>query len=427
MTTFTKEQLIEMIKRNITVMDRYPDLVTAQMDLEVYKIALASLEAEPVAYIFKHPAGKLFWALTDESNKEQADVIPVYAAAPASVVPDNASEPLAYAYKELTPEIMRGHIAVFERYGIAPNDSTTTIQALRIALDGIERSDAMLQSGNFRENKNSSTNNFREIAETSTNYPVIPSEVLSAILKVAKIRADFDDFDGDRRGIDDCLDEAEQELIVTINKYASQLAAEPIATNDVREQTAVPPVPVIQADVAQAIEKLKRKLVECNRYNYCADAVKGVEYACHAAMLQGSQPVSQTYKFPVNTPCQDAPAHIWLQTAGVWPEDGELSELTWCSHNQHHDDTLYVRADLVNGNSQVTPDGWISCSDRMPEKGQNVLISVNFDSSLVEPLICSARYTGSTFRRGDATIKPGNGIEQATHWMPLPEPPQEVK
>ncbi|MEJ1737928.1 DUF551 domain-containing protein, partial [Escherichia coli] len=78
-------------------------------------------------------------------------------------------------------------------------------------------------------------------------------------------------------------------------------------------------------------------------------------------------------------------------------------------------------------NSPGTPDSWISCSDRMPEKGQNVLISVNFDSSLVEPLICSARYTGSTFRRGDATIKPGNGIEQATHWMPLPEPPQEAK
>lgn len=92
--------------------------------------------------------------------------------------------------------------------------------------------------------------------------------------------------------------------------------------------------------------------------------------ACRAAMLQGSQPVSQTYKFPVNTPCQDAPAHIWLQTAGVWPEDGELSELTWCSHNQHHDDTLYVRADLVNGNSPVTPDGWISCSEQMPVIGE---------------------------------------------------------
>ncbi len=79
------------------------------------------------------------------------------------------------------------------------------------------------------------------------------------------------------------------------------------------------------------------------------------------------------------------------------------------------------------GNSPVIPDGWISCSERMPKKNQNVLISVNFDSDLVEPLICSARYTGSTFRRGQATIKPGNGIEQATHWMPLPEPPQEAK
>ncbi|EMI3726025.1 DUF551 domain-containing protein [Escherichia coli] len=90
----------------------------------------------------------------------------------------------------------------------------------------------------------------------------------------------------------------------------------------------------------------------------------------------------------------------------------------------------FVKASLeqnaLTGDSPVTPDGWISCSERMPKKNQNVLISVNFDSDLVEPLICSARYTGSTFRRGEATIKPGNGIEQATHWMPLPEPPQEV-
>ncbi|HBA8759104.1 TPA: DUF551 domain-containing protein [Escherichia coli] len=394
MTTFTKEQLIEMIKRNITVMDRYPDLVTAQMDLEVYKIALASLEAEPVAYIFKHPAGKLFWALTDESNKEQPDVIPVYADSPAPVVPD-----------EIDVNDVPRAVTYFKTHRDCYADGWNACRA------------AMLQSGNFRENKNSSTNNFREIAETSTNYPVIPSEVLSAIQKVAKIRADFDDFDGDRRGIGDCLDEAEQELIVTINKYASQLAAEPIATNDVREQTAVPPVPVIQADVAQAIEKLKRKLVECNRYNYCADAVKGVEYACHAAMLQGSQPVSQTYKFPVNTPCQDAPAHIWLQTAGVWPEDGELSELTWCSHNQHHDDTLYVRADLVNGNSPVTPDGWISCSDRMPAQDDWILIYSKHGEYM------AGQVQGEYVELSDGTL---SWLGNALFWMLLPEPPQEA-
>ncbi|MGR9929014.1 DUF551 domain-containing protein [Escherichia coli] len=202
------------------------------------------------------------------------------------------------------------------------------------------------------------------------------------------------------------------------------MAAEPIATNDVREQqTAVPPVPEIQDDVAQAIENLKQKLVECNRYNYCADAVKGVEDACHAAMLQGSQPVSQTYKLPVNTPCQDAPAHIWLQTAGVWPEDGELSELTWCSHNQHHDDTLYVRADLVNGNSPVTPDGWISCSERMPDDSQHVIILCD------GAFVLYAQYRDGEFfdvvRNGEEFFETQS--RNVTHWMPLPEPPQEAK
>ncbi|EJA2773581.1 DUF551 domain-containing protein, partial [Salmonella enterica] len=133
MITITKERLLTIKQWRETYGPGSNVVLPAEEAEELARIALAALEADPVAYIFKHPAGKLFWALTDESNKEQADVIPVYAAAPASVVPDNASEPLAYAYKELTPEIMRNHLAVFERYGIAPNDSSTTIQALRIA------------------------------------------------------------------------------------------------------------------------------------------------------------------------------------------------------------------------------------------------------------------------------------------------------
>lgn len=277
MTAITKERIKLFIKNPLE------NGLTRGEQMELARIALASLEAEPVAYIFKHPAGKLFWALTDESNKEQADVIPVYAAAPASVVPDNASEPLAYAYKELTPEIMRNHLAVFERYGIAPNDSSTTIQALRIALDGIERSDAM---------------------------------------------------------------------------------------------------------------------------------------------LHGAEPVSQTCKLPVNTPCQDAPAHIWLQTAGVWPEDGELSELTWCSHNQHHDDTLYVRADLVNGNSPVTPDGWISCSERMPNTKTAVLVAVEFGRK-GDWRMKWATYIPGHPDANDGWIIPGASWKPS-HWMPLPEPPQGV-
>ncbi|MDD8931937.1 DUF551 domain-containing protein [Escherichia coli] len=142
---------------------------------------------------------------------------------------------------------------------------------------------------------------------------------------------------------------------------------------------------------------------------------------CRAAMLKGSQPVSQTYKLPVNTPCQDAPAHIWLQTAGVWPEDGELSELTWCSHNQHHDDTLYVRADLVNGNSPVTPDGWISCSERMPEETGDIIV---VSDGIVMSGISYSRRDG--FYMAALEYDDDEPIGGVTHWMPLPEPPQEV-
>ncbi|EHB7593931.1 TPA: DUF551 domain-containing protein [Escherichia coli] len=230
MTTITKERIELFIKNPLD------NGLTRGEQMELARIALASLEADPVAYIFKHPAGKLFWSLTDESNKEQADVIPVYAAAPASVVPDNASEPLAYAYKELTPEIMRNHLAVFERYGIAPNDSSTTIQALRIALDGIERSDAM---------------------------------------------------------------------------------------------------------------------------------------------LHGAEPVSQTYKL-----------------------------------NQ------------LSGNSPATPDGWISCSERMPNTKTAVLVAVEFDRK-GDWRMKWATYIPGHPDANDGWIIPGASWKPS-HWMPLPEPPQEV-
>lgn len=88
MTTFTDKELIKEIKERIGSLD-----VRDNIERRAYEIALASLEAEPVAYIFKHPAGKLFWALTDESNKEQSDVIPVYAAPPVPVVSEEKPMP----------------------------------------------------------------------------------------------------------------------------------------------------------------------------------------------------------------------------------------------------------------------------------------------------------------------------------------------
>lgn len=100
---------------------------------------ISLVNSEPVAYIFKHPAGRLFWALTDESNKGQNDVMPVYA---------------------------------------SPQPA-----------------------------------------------PVVPDDVLAALQKVARIRLDLNGFDGDRRGIADCLGNAEEALIEVVNRRAAMLAA----------------------------------------------------------------------------------------------------------------------------------------------------------------------------------------------------------
>lgn len=257
----------------------------------------------------------------------------------------------------------------------------------------------------------------------SGNSPLIPGEVLFAIREVARIRADFDDFDGDRRGIGDCLDEAEQELIVTINKYASQLAAEQIAANDVREQTAVPP---IQADVAQAIENLKQKLVECNRYNYCADAVKNVEDACHAAMLHGSQPVSQTYNLPeliegmeVSIDVSTCDADLGNRYFGTVTEALELDT----AKNGY----ILLVQDAepnfdVNGNSPGAPDSWISCSERMPNDKQYVWCWGK-SYGWTECDTFEGYYDCSRNKWWAVTDNGEEPASKVTHWMPLPEPP----
>lgn len=55
--------------------------------------------------------------------------------------------------------------------------------------------------------------------------PVVPDDVLKALQKVARIRLDMDGFDGDRRGIADCLCDAEEALIEVVNRRAAMLAA----------------------------------------------------------------------------------------------------------------------------------------------------------------------------------------------------------
>lgn len=52
---------------------------------------------------------------------------------------------------------------------------------------------------------------------------VVPDDVLDALQKVARIHLDLNDFDGDRRGIADCLGDAEEALIEVVNRRAAML------------------------------------------------------------------------------------------------------------------------------------------------------------------------------------------------------------
>lgn len=73
------------------------------------------------------------------------------------------------------------------------------------------------------------------------------------------------------------------------------------------------------------------------------------------------------------------------------------------------------------GNSPVTPDGWISCSEQMPSAGEQVLAYRPDAPESNDPLIKMATYVGGSAH--------GHGFDcycKPTHWMPLPAAPQEV-
>ncbi|ECQ0138822.1 DUF551 domain-containing protein [Salmonella enterica] len=76
-------------------------------------------------------------------------------------------------------------------------------------------------------------------------------------------------------------------------------------------------------------------------------------------------------------------------------------------------------------NSPVTPDDWISCSERMPEDEQEVIVQNKFGYRYVSYF---DEHSGLFFDMPGGNQM--NCIEHilVTHWMPLPAPPQqEVK
>ncbi len=144
-----------------------------------------------------------------------------------------------------------------------------------------------------------------------------------------------------------------------------------------------------------------------------------------AAMLQGAKPVSQTYNLPeliegmeVSIDVSTCDADLGNRYFGTVTEALELDT----AKNGY----ILLVQDAepnfdINGNSPVTPDGWISCSERMPEETGDIIV---VSDGIVMSGISYSRRDG--FYIAALKYDDDEPIGGVTHWMPLPEPPQGV-
>ncbi|HFL4075150.1 TPA: DUF551 domain-containing protein [Escherichia coli] len=140
-----------------------------------------------------------------------------------------------------------------------------------------------------------------------------------------------------------------------------------------------------------------------------------------AAMLQGAKPVSQTYNLPeliegmeVSIDVSTCDADLGNRYFGTVTEALELDT----AKNGY----ILLVQDAepnfdINGNSPVTPDGWISCSERIPAQDDWVLIYSKHGEYM------AGQVQGEYVELSDGTL---SWLGNALYWMLLPEPPQGV-
>ncbi|EHH5058654.1 DUF551 domain-containing protein [Escherichia coli] len=125
---------------------------------------------------------------------------------------------------------------------------------------------------------------------------------------------------------------------------------------------------------------------------------------------------------------RDIAAERWNACRAAMLQSGNFRE------NKDSSTNNFRKIPEASTSSPVTPDGWISCSDRMPEMGerQYYVLAADFKNNY-PPSIPNTQVGvyGDWFNDGNPTWDDGDGedlhLKEVTHWMPLPEPPKEVR
>lgn len=182
---------------------------------ELASMALAAMDSEPVAWTWHY---REQWHVTNDERRAEfvakdgdVAVLPLYRhAQPAPMVMQ--SEP---AIADCDPEVYEKGVSVC--LVAIPKETAEVICQNITAATGC-KVDWHYFGGRVH---------IKALRVASQPAPVVPDDVLDALQKVARIRLDLNDFDGDRRGIADCLGDAEEAFIEVVNRRASMLAAAP--------------------------------------------------------------------------------------------------------------------------------------------------------------------------------------------------------
>lgn len=180
----------------------------------------------------------------------------------------------------------------------------------------------------------------------------------------------------------------------------------------IKEQLA----PVVPPAIEPDYEVIKSILPTANPDEYACCIAADMWNACRAAMLQGAEPVSNRDELQVIG---------WLRSDYNSDDKRDPNAPLFMLGSNDPSETWGVKYIPLSGNSPVTPDGWISCSDRMPEIRQTV---IGWNGYAVRQCVYTRNEYAKTQKGREPRFEILTGIwHGVTHWMPLPEPPQEVK
>ncbi|EBZ8544886.1 DUF551 domain-containing protein [Salmonella enterica subsp. enterica serovar Muenchen] len=162
-----------------------------------------------------------------------------------------------------------------------------------------------------------------------------------------------------------------------------------------------------------------------------------VRAALHHDLEKLNQPVSQTYELPQTQFEQVADLYALCWQSGevvTYTPDPEKATI-WLNNYSGTCVQEYVKLErlqeVLSGNSPVSPGGWISCSERMPDR--EYVLAGDFSGTHYLASIPNVQVGiyADWFDDGKHCWDDGDGndlhLKEVTHWMPLPEPPQEVK